>query len=89
MPKKLTLDQNYPNPFNPSTTIRFGLPEAGAVRIHVYDLLGRRVATLVDRTIAAGWHQVTWNASAYANGTYVYIIESEERRISRSLVFLK
>ena len=86
---ELALEQNYPNPFNPSTTIRFGLPEAGPARIDVYDLLGRRVATLLNRTLPAGWHDVRWDASRHASGVYIYTIESNELRISKSLLLVR
>jgi predicted phage tail protein len=54
MPTRLELFQNYPNPFNPSTTINYSIKEAGAVTINVYNLMGQKVATLVDETKAAG-----------------------------------
>jgi len=54
-PTKLALHDNFPNPFARQTTIHYELPTAGPVRITVYDVLGRRVATLVDREQAAGW----------------------------------
>ncbi len=89
LPTELTLDQNYPNPFNPTTIIRYGMPETGPVRIVVYDLLGRHVATLVERTVEAGWHQVTWDASAHGSGVYLYSVEARDRRIGKSLVVVR
>ncbi len=77
LPRELTLRQNYPNPFNPSTTIRVGLPDAQPVTLVVYDLLGRRIANLVDETMPAGWHEVTWNASHYASGIYMYTVKAD------------
>lgn len=72
-----TLYQNYPNPFNPSTTIKYQLPEAGNVQLAVYDLLGRKVRTLVNGNIEAGLHSVIWDGrndqgSLAASGVYVY-----------------
>ncbi len=55
------LGQSYPNPFNPSTSIRFSLPHAGAVQLLVYDILGRRIRTLIDGYTAAGQHVVRWD----------------------------
>ncbi|HLP17787.1 MAG TPA: T9SS type A sorting domain-containing protein, partial [Bacteroidota bacterium] len=71
-PKEFALAQNYPNPFNPSTAFRFTVPSATPVRLIVYDLLGREVATVVDRMMEAGTHTVQWNASALSSGVYVY-----------------
>lgn len=89
LPQVLTLDQNYPNPFNPSTTIRFGLPEAGPTRVTVFDVLGRQVAVLLDGMMAAGWHDVTYDGSMLASGMYVYVVEHAGRRESRTLILLK
>ncbi|UCE07859.1 MAG: T9SS type A sorting domain-containing protein, partial [bacterium] len=61
LPTKFILYQNYPNPFNPETTIRFELSAQGNVNLTIYDLLGRKVRTLLDREIGAGLHQLKWN----------------------------
>jgi hypothetical protein len=76
-PMKFALEQNAPNPFNPSTTIRFVLPEAGRVRLIVYDVTGRVVRTLANVQRNAGAHAVVWNGRddvgrAAASGVYVY-----------------
>lgn len=70
LPTSVVLASNYPNPFNPTTTLRYGLPGAGNARIEVFDLLGRRVAVLLDRTMPAGWHRLEWNATNLSSGTY-------------------
>ncbi|GAB5522099.1 MAG: hypothetical protein RhofKO_43500 [Rhodothermales bacterium] len=76
MPQHLTLEQNYPNPFNPSTSIRYGVPEAGTVRLAIYDMLGRKVAQLVNGAQEAGWHNVQWHASSdRVSGLYLYRID--------------
>ena len=67
-----TLGQNYPNPFNPETTITFTLPARSAVSLVVYDVLGRRVATLVDGSLSAGPHLAVWDGRACASGVYFY-----------------
>lgn len=74
VPTGFVLEQNFPNPFNPSTSIRFGIPEASTVSIRVFDLLGRSVATLFTGSKEAGFHQVRWDADVSA-GVYVYRIE--------------
>jgi len=61
IPNQYGLEQNYPNPFNPSTTIRYGLPEASNVSLVVYDLRGNRVKTMESEHQSAGWYTVTWN----------------------------
>jgi len=72
VPKVFALSQNYPNPFNPSTTISYDLPKASYVKIVIYDVLGRVVATLVDGVQAANRYTINWNASSVASGVYFY-----------------
>ena len=64
------LEPNYPNPFNPSTTLRYGLPEAALVRLVVYNALGQEVADLAEGEMAAGYHEVKWKAAGLASGIY-------------------
>ncbi len=66
------LDQNFPNPFNPSTTIKFGLPEASNVTLKIFDMLGREVATLVNQELSAGSHSYKFNGENYSSGMYFY-----------------
>lgn len=77
IPTSFSLDQNYPNPFNPSTRISFGLPEPATIRISITDILGRRVATLMEGSYGAGFHQVQWDGENSAgkkigSGVYFY-----------------
>jgi hypothetical protein len=76
MPTVFALKQNYPNPFNPSTTIRFELPVNAQVKITIFDVLGREVATLVDGIQVAGVHSVVWRANAVSTGVYFYRMEA-------------
>ena len=76
VPKQFSLYQNYPNPFNPSTNIKFDLPEASKVRIDVYNILGEKIAELLNKTIETGFHQVEFNGSNLSSGTYIYRIEA-------------
>jgi hypothetical protein len=71
-PKTYFLYQNYPNPFNPTTMINYQLPMTSAVELSIYNLLGQRVATLVNERKRAGHHQVEWDASGFASGIYLY-----------------
>ncbi len=70
IPSAYALHAAYPNPFNPSTEIKFDLPEDGHITLAVYDMLGRKVADLVNSNYAAGYHSATWNANEIASGVY-------------------
>ncbi len=72
LPLETRLDGNYPNPFNPSTVIGYQLSSAGAVRLAVYDILGREVAVLVNQERTAGRYQVAFNATGLSSGVYLY-----------------
>jgi hypothetical protein len=69
------LDQNYPNPFNPSTKIDYQLPMISDVDLSIYNLLGQKVATLINERQRAGSHQVEWDASRFSSGVYFYRID--------------
>lgn len=77
VPREFALSQNYPNPFNPSTVINYDLPENGAVKLVVYNMLGEEVTRLVDTKQEAGSYKVQWNAHNFASGVYVYRITVE------------
>lgn len=71
VPNSFRLYQNYPNPFNPNTTIKFDVPKRNAVvKLEIYDVLGRNVATLVNQNLPVGRYSVNWNASQYSSGIY-------------------
>jgi hypothetical protein len=72
LPKEFAVQQNYPNPFNPSTVINYELPKAVYVRLVVYDMLGREIATLVNGAQDAGYKSVEFNASNLPSGIYTY-----------------
>jgi hypothetical protein len=78
-----------PNPFNPTTTFSFDLPEASEVRLDVYDVLGRRVATLVDASLPAGSHYTVWDASGFPSGMYFGRLITERSTISSKVVLLR
>lgn len=75
-PSGYDLGANHPNPFGGLTQIRYGLPQAGHVRLDVFDLLGRRVATLVDGVQAAGRYEATFDGSGLGDGVYLYRMAS-------------
>ena len=88
-PTNFVLNQNYPNPFNPSTEISFELPSQSDVRVEVYDMMGRRVATAANGTYTAGTHSVTFDASNLSSGTYIYRLITDSFQQSRSMVLIK
>lgn len=78
LPEVFELKQNYPNPFNPSTTIQYHLAEKSDVNIDVYDVSGRKVASLVNMAgQAAGYYQRIWDASGLSSGVYIYVIVAQ------------
>ena len=79
----------YPNPFNPATAISFDLPEYGDVTLSIYDLQGKKIATLVDMPMSKGSYQVNWNASAYASGVYIAKLTVGSDRVIQKLTLLK
>jgi len=83
------LEQNYPNPFNPSTKINFGLKKAGNIEITVFNILGNKVATLVNGFNAAGKHSVLFNASTLSSGIYFYKIVTNEFTQTRKMILEK
>lgn len=89
IPKTLVLGQNFPNPFNPATQISFGIPKDSHVTLVVYDILGSRVATLVDGPVNAGFHTVSWNASRLASGIYIYRLSAGEFVQTKRMLLMK
>ena len=94
IPKNFSLQQNYPNPFNPSTIIEYQLPKSETVRLNVFDILGRDVATLVNTFQSAGSYKVQWNGknnkgSDLTSGIYFYSIEAGSFRAIKKMIYLK
>ena len=89
LPSEFSLNQNYPNPFNPTTSIQFNLPASQNVNLSVFDLLGRRVATLVNGQLASGQHSVTFQASSLPSGMYLYRLSTPTGSISQKMILLK
>ncbi len=74
--KDFTLQQNYPNPFNPSTVIKYSLPEVSRVKITIFNLIGQKIATLVNTDEQQGNYEVSWNAEHESSGIYFYSIHA-------------
>lgn len=89
LPREFFVKQNYPNPFNPSTKIEFGLPERSLVRAQVFDVSGRRVASLIDGWLEAGSHNVQWDASGHSSGVYFLRLQANDKMVSQRLLLLK
>jgi len=89
MPFSFILEQNYPNPFNPGTSIKYSVPEAGAVTLKVFDVSGREVAVLVDGVKQQGIYTVDFNASHLASGIYFYRIEAGEFTAVKKMMLIK
>jgi len=83
------LHQNYPNPFNPKTQISYSLPQADYVMLEVYNVLGQRMAVLVDGQQSAGEHTVSWDATNFASGLYFYRIATNEFIQTKKMLLTK
>jgi hypothetical protein len=89
LPKSPLLKQNYPNPFNPSTNIAYSLPKSAHVKMSVYNMLGKRVSTLVNRNQKAGKHLVNFDASNLASGVYLYRLETGGFAQTNKMILIK
>ena len=89
LPSKTYLNQNYPNPFNPQTTISFGLTKAGSVQLEIFDIQGRRIEQLVNKTLNAGEHNAYFNANALPSGTYIYRLKVNDVILTRKMSLIK
>lgn len=89
LPDEITLHQNYPNPFNPTTVIGFQLPKSGVVKLDVFDMLGRKVATLVDDKMAPGNHEITFDATNFSSGVYLYRLQTGQFSKTRQFTLIK
>jgi hypothetical protein len=89
IPRHYSLFQNYPNPFNPTTMISYQLPMINDVELSIYNLLGQKVATLVNEQKQAGNHQVEWDASGFASGIYYYRIVGGKFQDVKKMILIK
>ena len=88
-PNQFALDQNFPNPFNPTTNISFTIPQSSDVKLEVFNALGQKVATLVNGTRNAGSHTITFDASRFASGVYLYRLTSGNNVQINKMLLLK
>ncbi len=89
MPRAFSLEQNYPNPFNPTTVIRYQLPVASRVTLELFDVLGRKVATLVETKQEAGIHEYVLNMSGFSSGMYFYRLKAADWSSTKKMMLLK
>ena len=83
------LNQNYPNPFNPSTKITFNLPKTEIVRIEIYNTLGQKIETLLNKPMTTGYNLVEFNGKNLSGGVYFYRIEAGEFQDVKKMILLK
>ncbi|MGA2667964.1 MAG: T9SS type A sorting domain-containing protein [Ignavibacteria bacterium] len=97
IPDNFLLYQNYPNPFNPTTKIKFDIPNftlmkgvgGMAVRLTIYDLLGRKVAILVNQKMQPGEYEFAWDGTNYPSGVYFYHLTTNDYTVTKKMVLIK
>jgi pectinesterase len=89
IPKSVTLSQNYPNPFNPSTQIRYTVPKESFVTLEVFNILGQKVATLVNQNQKVGEYTVNFDASHLSSGVYIYRLSTSNSTLAKKMLLLK
>lgn len=89
LPTEVMLGQNFPNPFNPTTRIPFTLQESVEVTLDVFDITGRRVATLVNGFHTAGTHTASFDGAGLSSGIYVYRLTAGSRVETRAMTLIK
>ena len=94
IPDNLVLWPAFPNPFNPVTTIKFGLPHYGKVRLQVFDINGHLVISLINKYLEEGYHQVKWkglnsDGLPVSSGLYIYKLEFDNIALEKKMFLLK
>ncbi|HSD63857.1 MAG TPA: T9SS type A sorting domain-containing protein, partial [Ignavibacteriaceae bacterium] len=88
-PINYDLSQNYPNPFNPTTKIKYSIPSDGFVSLNVYNVIGQKVAELVNREVKAGTYEVNFDATKLSSGVYYYKIEMNGFVSAKKMILLR
>jgi hypothetical protein len=89
VPETFALEQNHPNPFNPSTKIGFSVPRETQARLEVYNMLGQKVATVLDEHMEPGYYTVTFDASTMPSGVYLYRLVTSSGSLVRKMILMK
>lgn len=94
IPEQIALVGNYPNPFNPTTSIKFGLPDAMPVEISIYSITGKKVRTLINQELSARYYHVNWDGTdksgnRVASGIYIYTLKAGSKRLTNKMLFAK
>lgn len=88
-PTKVSLAQNYPNPFNPETLIKFEIPQNSFVNLTIFNIIGEKVATLVNENLEAGIYEKRFNAQELSNGIYLYKLVNGNSTITKKMLLIK
>ena len=89
IPVNFSLSQNFPNPFNPTTTINYTLPKNSEVKLTVYDALGCKIETLINKNQLPGNYKVTFDASQYPSGVYFYRLTTDGFSETKKMILIK
>ncbi len=89
IPVKFSLSQNYPNPFNPATSFEFSVPQKSFVNLEIFDVLGRKIETLINGELKPGTYKTEWNASKYPSGVYFYRLVAGNISETKKMILLK
>jgi len=89
LPKEFSLSQNFPNPFNPITQIKYALPQDCDVKLTIYNILGRKVASLVDGKQRTGYKTIRWDAGSFSSGIYFYRLQAGDFVQTRKMVLIR
>ncbi len=89
LPNEYKLGINYPNPFRDQTTIKFETPLEGRVQLLIYDILGRKVKTLINEDFQAGFHEYDWTPNRLASGVYICIMRAGGKQFSKKMTYIK
>jgi hypothetical protein len=89
LPTEYSISQNFPNPFNPTTRIKFALPKTALTKIIVYDLIGRKIRTLINKELKGGYYEISFDANNLPSGVYFYRIQAGSFIATKKLLLLK